>query len=222
MNKVPADALDVDLQQLSPTDRYKILCGVVVPRPIAWVSTLNADGVVNVAPFSFFNVFSEDPPLFVLGLQHNADGSFKDTTRNIHFNGEFVVNLCDESLAEKMNETAIDFPSNVSEAQSLSLALAPSTSIDVPRIAAAPFAFECKREVSLAFGPGRELLVGQPLRVHARPGLLVEDDWHVNYDAYEPVGRLFADLYARQSDIFSMSRTSYEQYRRARADPSQE
>jgi len=174
---------------------------------------------VNVAPFSFFNVFSEDPPLFVLGLQHHADGSFKDTTRNIHRNGEFVVNLCDESLAQVMNDTAIDFPADISEAQSLSLQLAASTSIAVPRVEAAPFAFECKREASLAFGPGRELLIGQPLRVHARAGLLDEQAWHVNYDAYAPVGRLFADLYARQSDIFSMSRTTFEQYRRNSPKP---
>ena len=205
-------SLDIDLSELSPLDRYKILCGVVVPRPIAWVSTINSQGLVNVAPFSFFNVFSEDPPLVVLGLQHHPDGSFKDTTRNIHELGEFVVNLCDESLAIAMNNTAINFPPEVSEADSLQLPLQASTKIKPPRLAQAPFALECRREVSLAFGSGRELLVGEPLRVHAREGLLDPENWHVNYDSYQPIGRLFAEYYARQSDIFAMPRQTYQQF----------
>lgn len=105
-----ADTLGVYVQQLSAIERYKVLCGVIVLRPIAWGSLINAEGVVNVAPFSFFNMFSEDPPLFVPGLQHHADGSFKDTIRNVHFDGEFVVNLCDESMAHAMNDSAIDIP----------------------------------------------------------------------------------------------------------------
>src|SRR3981189_3098661 len=103
------------LRDLSPHDRYKLLCGVVVPRPIALVTTLDANGAVNAAPFSFFNVFSEDPPLVVLGLQHKADLSRKDTTRNIHRNGQFAVHMLDEALAAAMNDCAIDFPSGNTE-----------------------------------------------------------------------------------------------------------
>ncbi len=100
----------IPLPDLSPHDRYKLLCAVVTPRPIALVTTLDANGAVNAAPFSFFNVFSEDPPLVVLGLQHKADRTPKDTTRNIHRTGEFVVQMVDEALASAMNDCAIDFP----------------------------------------------------------------------------------------------------------------
>ena len=98
--------------------RALVLCGVVVPRPIALVTTLDENGKVNAAPFSFFNVFSEDPPLIVLGLQHKADQSPKDTTRNIHRSGQFVVHMVDEALAATMNDCAIDFPSGNSEVES--------------------------------------------------------------------------------------------------------
>src|ERR1019366_4363575 len=160
------------LRDLSPHDRYKLLCGVVVPRPIALVTTLDANGAVNAAPFSFFNVFSEDPPLVVLGLQHKADRTPKDTTRNIHRDGEFVVHMVDEALASAMNDCAVDFPAGESEVAATGLATLPSVNVRVPRLAAAPFALECKRSVALAFGPGRELLVGEVLRIHARDGLV--------------------------------------------------
>jgi len=202
----------LDLSSLVATDRYKILSGIVVPRPIALVTTVNADGLVNAAPYSFFNVFSEDPPLVVLGLQHHADGRFKDTTRNIHTTGEFVVNLCDEAMAQAMNETAVDFPSDISETETVGMATCPSIDVKVPRLAEAPFSFECVRHASLAFGPGRELLVGRPVRVHARAGLLDTDRMYIDYEQYQPVGRLFGELYARQGDIFAMPRQTHAQY----------
>ena len=102
------------LKDLSRLDRYKLLCAVVVPRPIALVTTIDVNGAVNAAPFSFFNVFSEDPPLIVLGLQHKPDRTPKDTTRNIERDGEFVVQMVDEELAKAMNDGAVDFPSGES------------------------------------------------------------------------------------------------------------
>ena len=105
----------ISFRELDSHDRYKLLCGVVVPRPIALVTTLDENGAVNAAPFSFFNVFSEDPPLVVLGLQHKADLSPEDTTRNIHRNGQFVVHMVDEALAAAMNDCAVDFPSGTAK-----------------------------------------------------------------------------------------------------------
>jgi flavin reductase (DIM6/NTAB) family NADH-FMN oxidoreductase RutF len=102
----------ISFRELDPHDRYKLLCGVVVPRPIALVTTLDENGKVNAAPFSFFNVFSEDPPLVVLGLQHKADLSPKDTTRKIHRSGQFVVHMVDDALAAAMNDCAVDSPSD--------------------------------------------------------------------------------------------------------------
>jgi flavin reductase (DIM6/NTAB) family NADH-FMN oxidoreductase RutF len=202
----------IPLHDLSPHDRYKLLCGVVVPRPIALVTTLDANGAVNAAPFSFFNVFSEDPPLVVLGLQHKAEQAPKDTTRNIHRTGEFVVHMVDEPLASAMNDCAIDFPSGDSEVTATGLATLPSVDVKVPRLAAAPFALECRRSVALAFGPGRELLVGEVLRVHARAGLVDEANMYIDFAAYRPIGRLFGNLYSYQREIFAMDRESHSQW----------
>jgi flavin reductase (DIM6/NTAB) family NADH-FMN oxidoreductase RutF len=164
---------------------------------------------VNAAPFSFFNVFSEDPPLIVLGLQHKPTGAAKDTTRNIARSGVFVVNLVDEALAEAMNVCAIDFPPNESEIDAAGLSLLPGVDVPAPRIAQAPFSLECRRTVSLAFGPHRELLIGEVLRLHAREGLIDPERLGVNADAYHPIGRLFGDGYARQRDRFELKRESF-------------
>jgi flavin reductase (DIM6/NTAB) family NADH-FMN oxidoreductase RutF len=206
----------VSFADLAPYERYKLLCATIVPRPIALVTTLGPDGTVNAAPYSFFNVFSEDPALIVLGLQHKPDHSPKDTTRNIARSGQFVVNLVDEALAEGMNVCAIDFPSDVSEVAVAGLSLKAGIEIPVPHIAEAPFALECRREVSLAFGPQRELLVGEVLRLHARPGLLDGERLRIDTGAYRPVGRLFGDSYARQGDRFTLERPSYADWLRAR------
>jgi flavin reductase (DIM6/NTAB) family NADH-FMN oxidoreductase RutF len=200
------------LDDLSAHDRYKLLCAVVTPRPIALVTTLDANGAVNAAPFSFFNVFSEDPPLVVLGLQHKADRTPKDTTRNIRRTGEFVVHMVDEALASDMNDCAIDFPAGESEVAAARLATLSSVNVKVPRLAAAPFALECRRSVALAFGPGRELLVGEVLRVHARAGLVDETNMYVDFAAYRPIGRLFGNLYSYQREIFAMDRENHSQW----------
>jgi flavin reductase (DIM6/NTAB) family NADH-FMN oxidoreductase RutF len=120
----------ISFRELDPHDRYKLLCGSSFPT---LVTTIDENGGVNAAPFSFFNVFSEDPPLLVLGLQHKADFSPKDTTRNIHRSGEFVVHLVDEALAAAMNDCAIDFPSGDSEVEATGLETLPSIDIAVPR-----------------------------------------------------------------------------------------
>src|SRR6202047_1049102 len=200
------------LRDLSRHDRYKLLCGVVVPRPIALVTTLDINGAVNAAPFSFFNVFSEDPPLIVLGLQHKPDHTPKDTTRNILRDGEFVVHMVDEPLAAAMNDCAVDFPSGESEVAAAGLATLPSVDVRVPRLAAAPFSLECRRSVSLAFGAARALLVGGVLRVHARAGLVDEVNMYVDLAAYRPIGRLFGNLYTYQRESFAMDRESHSQW----------
>src|ERR1700726_1742992 len=198
----------ISCRELDPYDRYKLLCGVVVPRPIALVTTLDENGKVNAAPFSFFNVFSEDPPLVVLGLQHKADSSPKDTTRNIHRSGQFVVHMVDEALAAAMNDCAIDFPSGDSEVEATGMATLPSIDVAVPRLAAAPFALECRRHVALAFGPGRELLGGEGLRLHPREGLIDAARMHLDFDIYGPIGRLFGNPSAPKRATFALSRES--------------
>jgi flavin reductase (DIM6/NTAB) family NADH-FMN oxidoreductase RutF len=205
--------LSLDFADLEPRQRYKLLCGLVVPRPIALVTTLNPQGLVNAAPFSFFNVFSESPPLIVLGLQHNPDGTPKDTTLNIHVSGEFVVNLVDEALAESMNLTAIDFPPGESEPVIAGLSLVPSVRVKPPRLAATPAAFECRRTVALAFGPQRELLIGEVLGVHVREGIVDRRNLDVDFAALRPVGRLCGNAYARQRDVFELKRITFAEWR---------
>lgn len=201
---------------IAPRERYKLLCATVIPRPIALVTTIDSAGIVNAAPFSFFNVFSEEPALVVLGLQHKAGNVAKDTTRNIAETGMFCINMVDEALAEAMNICAIDFPPELSEVEAAGLSLAPGVDVPVPHLAEAPFALECRRTVALTFGPGRELMVGEVLRLHARDGLLDPDTLRIVSDRYHPVGRLFADGYARQKDRFDLKRETYQDWAAAR------
>jgi flavin reductase (DIM6/NTAB) family NADH-FMN oxidoreductase RutF len=202
-------AQTVDFRTISVAERYKLLCATVIPRPIALVTTVGAEGVVNAAPFSFFNVVSDDPPLVVLGLQHKPDHLHKDTTRNIAQTGAFVVNLVDEALGAAMNVCAIDFPPGVSELAEAGLTTRPGIDVPVPHVAEAPFALECRRTVSLVFGPSRELMIGEVLRLHARDGLLDEAAMRIRAEEYRPLGRLFADGYVRLNDRFTMARETH-------------
>lgn len=204
----------VRFADISPHERYKLLCATVVPRPIALVTTIDPAGVANAAPFSFFNVFSEDPPLVVLGLQHKPERAPKDTSRNIAETGAFVINMVDEALAEAMNVCAIDFPSGTDETAAAGLTLLPGEDVPVPRIAEAPFALECRRTVALAFGPQREIVLGEVLRLHARAGLLDRNTMRIAAEDYHPVGRLFGNGYARQGDRFDLARESYADWAR--------
>src|SRR6202795_1109101 len=127
-------------EDLTPRERYKVLTGFVLPRPIAWVTTAGPSGVVNAAPFSFFNVFCEDPPLCMFAVNLRPDGRAKDTLVNIQRTGEFVVNLTDEPLARAMHESSGDFPPDIGEPDYLGLGLAASVDIKPPRLGDAPWA----------------------------------------------------------------------------------
>src|SRR4029077_140950 len=131
-----------DLAAMKQHDRYKLLISLVIPRPIALVTTLGPTGIVNAAPFSFFNIFSEAPPLAVLGLQARPNGGLKDTSAHIRDRGEFVINLVDEALGAQVNQCARAFPPEVSEIEPAKLNLLPSQKIKIPRIAEAPAALE--------------------------------------------------------------------------------
>lgn len=206
-----------DFRAMPVAERYKLLTGVVVPRPIALVTTLGPNGVVNAAPFSFFNAISADPTLVVLGLDVKDDGSTKDTPRNILSAGGFVVNLVDEALAPAMNVCATDFPSEMSEITAAGLTLAPGTTIKVPRIVQAPVALECRHHISLEVGLHHRLTLGEVLYLHARPGLVDPRTLRVDVDAYKPVARLFGNWYARLGERFLLERQTYETWKRARA-----
>jgi flavin reductase (DIM6/NTAB) family NADH-FMN oxidoreductase RutF len=202
-----------DLAELSASERYKLLGGLVVPRPIALVTTESAEGRVNAAPFSFFNVFAEEPPLVVLGLGISPVGGAKDTTVNIRATGQFVVNLVDEAIAEAMNLCAIDFPPEISEIAVAALDLAPSQKVAPPRIAQAPVNLECRRYLTLEVARERSLVIGEVLVAHVRDGLIDPASLRVDRDAYAPIGRLFGGGYVRTRDRFEMPRLTYEEWR---------
>jgi flavin reductase (DIM6/NTAB) family NADH-FMN oxidoreductase RutF len=204
--------LQFDFQAIPRSDRYKLLTGLVVPRPIALVTTLSKDGVVNAAPFSFFNVFSDDPGIVVLGINDRPDGSTKDTARYARDTGWFAVNLVDEDLAIAMNACAADFPPAMSEPDALGLALAAGIHIPVPHLAAAPAVLECRKTMMINIGPERDLLIGEVLGIEVRDGVVDPQTLRVDFDAYQPIGRLAGSHYARQHDRFRMARVSFAEW----------
>ena len=177
-NTPPAD--------LTPRECYKVLTAFVLPRPIAWVTTVGPTGVVNAAPFSFFNVFCEDPPLCMFAAQPRPDGLAKDTLVNIQRTGEFVVNLADEPLAQAMHETSGDFPPEIGEPGYLGLKLAPSTKIAVPRLADTPWAMECKTWKMIDVNGDRHLIMGEGIHFHIRDELWDDEAMRVHMDRYHP------------------------------------
>ena len=192
---------EVDLLSLAPRDRYKLLTAIVIPRPIAWVTTVGAEGVVNAAPYSFFNLFGQDPALVILGLERRADGSPKDTAQNIRETREFVVNLATPDLAEAMVATAAAYPAHQGEPEALGLATAPSARVAPPHLADVPVAIECRHTVTMGVSAERDILVGEAVALHARDGLVDLERMHVDWEGDYPVARLFADRYARLDEI---------------------
>ena len=192
MEYLPAD--------LSPRERYKILTSFVLPRPIAWVTSMGETGVVNAAPFSFFNVLGEDPPLCVFAINLRPDGRLKDTLVNIRRSGEFVVHITDEPLAQAMHDTSGDFPPEISEPDHLGLKLAPSSTVLVPRLADAPFAMECRTWKIIDVNGDRQLVFGEGVNFYIRDELWDDEKMRVQMELFHPVGRMFADRYCRTND----------------------
>ena len=192
---------EVDLDALSPRDRYKLLTAVVVPRPVAWVTTVDGAGVVNAAPYSFFNLFGQDPALIVLGFERRGDGEMKDTARNIRDTGELVVNIATPALTEAMVATAAAYPPGTSEATALGLATLPSTKVAPPQLRDAPVAIECRHRLTLGFSPERDIVIAEAVALSARDGLIDPERLHVDWQGEYPVARLFADRYARLEEI---------------------
>lgn len=192
--------MDYAASDLTPRERYKVLTSFILPRPIAWVTTLGPTGIVNAAPFSFFNAFCEDPPLCMFAANRKPNGQDKDTFLNIQRTGEFVVNIADEPLARAMHESSGDFPPEIGEPDYLGLKLAPSTTIAVPRLADTPWAMECKLWKLIDVNDDRRLIMGEGLYFHIRDELWDHDAMRVHTDRYHPIGRMFADRYCRTDD----------------------
>ncbi len=180
----------LDLDSISAQERYKPLLGAGDPAPVAWVTTVDTQGVVNAAPYSFFNVFGQDPALIILGLQHKPDGSAKDTTRNIDATGEFVVNLATPALVKDMVGTASSYDPGESEPAALGLKLAPSGRVKPPRLVDAPVAIECERMMALSLSSERSILLGRAIGLATRAGLVDTATMYVDWAGDYPVARL--------------------------------
>jgi flavin reductase (DIM6/NTAB) family NADH-FMN oxidoreductase RutF len=178
------------MDALSPAERYKLMAGAIVPRPIAWVSTLSEDGVGNVAPYSFFNMMGASPPLLVLGTMRQADGRLKDTAANILQTREFVVHLVGEPMLAAMNATCIDAPPEVDEAALAGLAMEPSQTVAPPTIAGAPAAFECRLFDYLDAPPETVILIGEVVAMAVADAFLDADRLRVDPYAMGLLGRV--------------------------------
>lgn len=204
--------MNIDPTVAKPREIYPHMIRCVVPRPIAWVSTVSRDGVYNVAPFSFFTVISSDPPTLCFAPGHRPDtGARKDTLLNIEATGQFVVNIVPEALAEQMNETATDFPHGMSEFEEAGLTAAPSERVSAPRVAESPVHFECERYEIVHIGPealgGAALVIGRVVLLHIDDRVLT--DGKVDPDLLRAVGRMGGMDYTRTRDRFTMLRRKY-------------
>lgn len=189
---------------VSKRDVYFLLSAAVVPRPIALVTSVSSSGVVNAAPFSFFNALSSDPPLVMLAIDRRR-GDPKDTARNILSQKEFVVNIVSEAIAEKMNLCSADYPPEVSELDVAGFTQAPSELVRVPRIAESPVQLECRLEQHLEVGRApNDLLIGEVLAFHIDEAVMKEG--RISPHALQAVGRLSGSNYCRSTEIFRMER----------------
>jgi flavin reductase (DIM6/NTAB) family NADH-FMN oxidoreductase RutF len=190
----------------SNADNYKLLTKLVVPRPIAWVTSQSPSGLVNLAPFSFFNAVSSKPLYVVISVGKRDNGEPKDTAKNILSSGEFVVNMVTEELFDAMNISAADFPPDQSELEATHLQTAPSVHVKTPRVAMAQVSLECKLFSSQALGDNT-LFIGEVVMFHVADPLM-GDRLHVN--DFAPLGRLGSpSVYCRTTDRFDVARVSY-------------
>lgn len=201
--------MEFDFCSISAQNRYKLLVSLVVPRPIAWVSTCNPNGSINVAPFSFFNAVGSDPALVVLGIGDHADRP-KDTAVNIERDKEFVVNLVAEWQAQAMSDSATDFPPDVSEVDELGLQTTSSSRVTPPRIVGSPAALECKLERILTIGQNR-IVIGEVVTAWIEDQFVLDSEKaYIDTNAFRLIGRMNGPGgYTSTRDTFQIERKKY-------------
>lgn len=192
----------VDREALDTETAYRLLVGCVVPRPIAWITTVDASGRVNVAPFSSYNYVATSPPMLAVNIALRAgDGAIKDTARNILESREFVVNVATEATMDAMHRSAWEYPPDVSEAEVLGLELLPSRHVRAPRIASSPVQMECRLDQAVTLGRGvNTLYIGEVVAFHLSEA--VYDGRRVDAERMRPVARLGGPFYSGLGEIF--------------------
>lgn len=200
--------MQIDFSTLPVRDAYALMTTSIMPRPVAWVSTISADERTNLAPFSFFQGVTANPPTLLFVPVNHRDGRKKDTIRNIEETREFVVNVVPFSLAEQMNDTAALLPSGESEFEKFGIVQAPSTRVRPPRVAASPISFECALHQVVPVGEGSlaaHIVLGRILHAHVSDEVLGPDGTP-DPAKLDLVGRLGGELYARTTERFAIKR----------------
>jgi flavin reductase (DIM6/NTAB) family NADH-FMN oxidoreductase RutF len=199
--------MDFDFETLTADDRYKLLTSTIVPRPIAWITTLSKNGGRNAAPFSFFNAMSRDPALLAVGITAGGDGGMKDTARNILDTREFVVNLVPREAAEVMNLTSIDAPSDVDELALAGLDTLPSLKVKPERIAVSPVSFECRLHTPIALS-NQLIALGEVVEMHIADAMMLDVAKHyVDTPKLDLISRLHGrGMYGTAATAFQMPR----------------
>jgi flavin reductase (DIM6/NTAB) family NADH-FMN oxidoreductase RutF len=198
----------LDTREISSRDAYRLLIGSVVPRPIGWVTTISADGVGNLAPFSFFMAATGSPPTVVLSTSFR-EGEPKDTLRNVMEVPEFVLNVVSESVGEAMNATSEEFPSDIDELVTAGLTPVTSTQVRPVRVAEAPINMECKVVHLVPVGhetSGSTLIIGEVLAWHLHEDVFDAERMRIRLDVLRALGRMAGDGYCRTRDQFEMIR----------------
>lgn len=200
--------MEINPQETSQKNIYKILTGAVIPRPIGWISSMSEDGVPNLAPFSFFNAVGEDPPHVMFSTVRTGDKN-KDTLNNVLATKQFVVNMATEELVEAMNATSIELPPDGNEFEYAGLTPIPSVKVKPFRVKESPITFECElvHHYSLEDhkNGGATIMVGRIVMFHVDESVLL-DDYKINMETYRPVARLAGSNYAKLGEIFSIKR----------------
>ena len=198
----------IDVAESSPNEVYQWLVGIVTPRPIGWVTTVDGEGRVNLAPFSFFNVFGADPPIVIFSPLNRRDGTRKDTLLNVEATGEFVLNGAVESLVAEVNLSSAELPHGQSEAHLAGLHLLPSSLVKPPRVAESPTHLECRvrQIIRVGEGPlGANLILGDVVALHVDDSV-IGPDGRVDPSRLKTIARLGGDWYCRTSDLFALKR----------------
>jgi flavin reductase (DIM6/NTAB) family NADH-FMN oxidoreductase RutF len=200
--------VQIDVASASVVDVYHLLVGVVTPRPIAWVTTVSPAGVVNLAPFSFFNAFGANPPVVVFSPTFKRDGTKKDTLRNVEATDEFVIQAATADLAGVVNLSSKELPPDQSEIELIGLPTVPSVMVKPPRVAASPVHLECRVRQVIPCGTGpiaANLVVGEVVYIHVRDDVLGPDG-KPDPRKLRTVARLGGDFWCHTSDLFELKR----------------
>ncbi|SFS58815.1 flavin reductase family protein [Marininema halotolerans] len=208
--------MQLDPAKQERADNYKLLIGSILPRPIAFVTSISEEGCVNAAPFSFFTVVSTEPPMISVSVGRKPGGVQKDTARNIAQAKEFVVHIVDESIADQVNQTATEFPPDVSEVEAVGLDLLPGVKVKVPRIAQTKVQMECRLHQIIPMGgtgptPNTDLIIGEVLLFHVQDDLYEQGRIHTK--TLNPIGRLAGSSYGTIGKEFSIPRLSLEEWK---------